>query len=200
MTTILSVRACAILARRHVHANPGIGSVQLIDFLCDAGAEVDRAARGIDVALARGWIQRRDGGLIAPLVFDAILREIERLRAGKPTAIRLVDAANPFVSDPSMAPDLPKDVAATKGALTFKLLNDALCHNAAKHHAVCVDVRPILNGPTLDKPVDENSPASMRAVAKPRSTGLLVGRVVGADRVRIGRGGRDRVAGVGAVG
>jgi hypothetical protein len=98
--------------------------------------------------------------------FDAILREIERLRAGKPTAIRLVDAANPFVSDPSMAPDLPKDFSATKGALIFKLLNDALCHNAAEHHAVCVDVRAILNGRTLDQPVDENSAASMRAVAK----------------------------------
>jgi hypothetical protein len=97
--------------------------------------------------------------------FDAILREIERLRAGKPTAIRLVDAANPFVSDPSMAADLPKDFATTKGALIFKLLNDALCNDAAKHDAVCVDVRPILNGRTLDQPVDENSAASMRAVA-----------------------------------
>jgi hypothetical protein len=97
--------------------------------------------------------------------FDAILREIELLRSGKPTAVRLVDAANPFVSDRSMGAGLPKDVATTTGALTFKLLNDALCSNAAKHHAVCVDVRPILNGRTLDQPVDENSPASMRAVA-----------------------------------
>jgi hypothetical protein len=97
--------------------------------------------------------------------FDAILQEIELRRAGKPTAIRLVSAANPFLSDPSMAKGLEKDFATTKGALIFKDLSDALCDNAKKHHAVCVDVRPVLNGSTLDQPVDENSPASMRAVA-----------------------------------
>jgi hypothetical protein len=61
---------------------------------------------------------------------------------------------------------LPKDFATTGGALIFKNLNDALCTNAAKHDAVCVDVRPVLNGPTLDQHVDENSPRSMRAVAR----------------------------------
>jgi hypothetical protein len=30
---------------------------------------------------------------------------------------------------------------------------------------VSADVWPVLNGPTLDQPVDEKSPASMRAVA-----------------------------------
>jgi hypothetical protein len=60
---------------------------------------------------------------------------------------------------------MPDGFATTKGALIYKLLNDALCSNAAKHHAVCVDVRPILTGPSLDQRVDENSPASMRAVA-----------------------------------
>lgn len=97
--------------------------------------------------------------------FDAILSEIELLRDGKPTAIRLVDAANAFLSDPSLMQGLPKSFAMTKGALMFKLLNDALCHAAARHHAVCVDVRPILNGPHLNRSVDENSAASMRAVA-----------------------------------
>lgn len=98
--------------------------------------------------------------------FDAILDEIEGLRAGKPTAIRLVSAANAFVSVPEMTRGLPKDFATTEGALIFKNLNDALCTNAAKHDAVCVDVRPVLNGPTLERSVDENSPKSMRAVAK----------------------------------
>jgi hypothetical protein len=97
--------------------------------------------------------------------FDGILEEIEGLRAGKPTAIRLVSAANVFVSEPSITKGLPKDFATKQGARSFKNLNDALCSNAAKHDAVCVDVRPILNGPTLDQPVDENSPKSMRAVA-----------------------------------
>ena len=97
--------------------------------------------------------------------FDLILREIERLRADRPTAIRLVSAANVFLSDPTLTAVAPEDFATTKGALITKLLNDALCNNAAKHDAVCVDVRTILNGRTLDQPVDENSPESMRAVA-----------------------------------
>jgi hypothetical protein len=97
--------------------------------------------------------------------FDAIASEIELLRDGKPTAIRLVDAANSFLSDPSLMQGLPKSYAMTEGALIFKILNDALCHAAALHHAVCVDVRPILNGPHLNRSVDENSAASMRAVA-----------------------------------
>lgn len=97
--------------------------------------------------------------------FGAILREIETLRAGKPTAVRLVDAANAFLWDKSLREGMPKNFATTGGALIYKLLNDALCRNAAKHHAVCVDVRPIINGPSLDQPGDENSPESMRAVA-----------------------------------
>jgi hypothetical protein len=98
--------------------------------------------------------------------FDAILREIETLRAGKPTAVRLVDAANAFLWDKSLREGMPKTFARTGGALIYKLLNDALCRNAAKHHAVCVDVRPIINGRSLDQPGDENSPESMRAVAE----------------------------------
>jgi hypothetical protein len=97
--------------------------------------------------------------------FNAILTEIETLREGKPTAIRLVDAANPFVSVPEMMVGMPEGFATGNGALIFQLLNDAMCDAATKHGAVCVDVRPILNGPTMDQPVDENSAASMRAIA-----------------------------------
>ena len=97
--------------------------------------------------------------------FNAILTEIETLRAGKPTAIRLVDAANPFVSVPDMTVGLPEGFATGNGALIFQQLYDAMCAAATKHGAVCVDVRPLLNGPTMDQPVDENSAASMHAVA-----------------------------------
>jgi hypothetical protein len=53
----------------------------------------------------------------------------------------------------------------TFGAKMFEALNAAECEAARTHQAVCVDVRPILNGPTLNQPVDENSPESMQAVA-----------------------------------
>jgi hypothetical protein len=96
--------------------------------------------------------------------FDAILDEIDRLRGDRPTAIRLVSAANFFVSDPSATKGLPPD-AMEFGATVFEALNTAACDAARKHNAICVDVRPILNGPTLDQPVDENSAESMQAVA-----------------------------------
>jgi len=96
---------------------------------------------------------------------DAILDEIERLRARQPTAIRLVNAANPFVSVPAMVEGLEEGFATDAGAQIFVELTNAMCTNAEEHGAICVDVRPILNGATLDKPVDENSPASMQAVA-----------------------------------
>ncbi len=97
--------------------------------------------------------------------FDAILDEIDELRAGRPTAVRLVSAANVFVSEEGINEGLPTDFATTKGARIFELLATAMCDAASGHDAVCVDVRPILNGPTLDQSVDENSDEAMRAVA-----------------------------------
>jgi hypothetical protein len=80
--------------------------------------------------------------------FDAILTEIETLRDGKPTAIRLVNAANP--------PFLPPEI--------FELLTIANCDAAEAHDAICIDVRPLILGPAFDQPGDENSPETMRAI------------------------------------
>jgi hypothetical protein len=115
-------------------------------------------------ALRSDKVMRQSAGQ-ADVIMIATLREIETLRAGKPTAVRLVDAANAFLWDKSLREGMPNNFAKSGGALIYKLLNDALCRNAAKHHAVCVDVRPIINGRSLDQPGDENSPESMRAVA-----------------------------------
>lgn len=99
--------------------------------------------------------------------FDSSIDEIERLRDGKPTAIRLVNAANFLTSAPSMATEmgLDEDFAMTAFALNFELLTKATCEAAEAHDAQCVDVRPILNGPDLDQPTDENSPENMQAIA-----------------------------------
>ncbi len=97
--------------------------------------------------------------------FDDILTEIQQLRGGKPTAIRLVDAADVFLSEAEIDQGLPADFAKTGGALFFDLLKRAMCKAAAAHDAVCVDILPILNGPKLDQSVDENSTASMQAIA-----------------------------------
>lgn len=92
--------------------------------------------------------------------FDAILDEIETLRDGRPTAIRLVNAANAFI-DPSFSPEAARGFAAI-----FEALTQALCDNAEAHGAVCVDVRPVLNGPDLNRPVNDSSQESMDAVAE----------------------------------
>jgi hypothetical protein len=100
--------------------------------------------------LARRW--RRE--------FDAILDEIETLRDGRATAIRLVNAANAF-NDPASG------AAALRGfEAYFEALTDALCAAARAHNAVCVDVRPTLNGPGFEQPVNDSSQESMDAVAQ----------------------------------
>lgn len=112
---------------------------------------------GLDCVRALGRRWRRN--------FDAILIEIERLRAGKPTAIRLLSATNAFVSDAELIEGMPADFATTTGAMIFEQLTNAACGAASARSAVCVDVRPILNGPTLDKPVDENFAQTVQAEA-----------------------------------
>ena len=98
--------------------------------------------------------------------FELIIRAIQDLRDPLPTTIVLVDAANPFVSEPSMSEGLPEGFATGNGALIFELLKDAMCDAAYARAAACLDVRPILNGKSMTKPVDENSPKSMRAIAE----------------------------------
>lgn len=91
--------------------------------------------------------------------FDAILNEIEELRDGQPTVIRLVNAANAFI-DPSNSPEIQRGIDAF-----FQALTDALCDNAEAHGVICIDVRPVLNGPEFEQPVNDSTQASMDAVA-----------------------------------
>jgi hypothetical protein len=97
--------------------------------------------------------------------FDAILTEIDTLREDQPTAIRLVSAANPYVSIPEMNEGMPDGWATAGGALAFELLASSMCEAAEKHGAICVDARPIINGPTLIEPGEEDSQETMRAIA-----------------------------------
>jgi hypothetical protein len=56
MSTILSARACAVLARREHERDPHATRAELLDRLLDAGADPHRASRGIDLAADRGWL------------------------------------------------------------------------------------------------------------------------------------------------
>ena len=91
--------------------------------------------------------------------FHGILQEIQDLRAGKPTTIRLVNAANAF-TDPSFSAATARGFEAY-----FEALTEAMCDNAEDYGVVCVDVRPVLNGPEFEQPVNDSSQASMDAVA-----------------------------------
>ena len=94
---------------------------------------------------------------------DAVLDEIELLRAGKPTAIRFVNDSNLFLADPGLAGVGSEEDIATMD-LVFQALTDAMCGAAAAHGAACVDVRPIINGPTMDEPGDENADSTMQGI------------------------------------
>ena len=97
--------------------------------------------------------------------FDGILTEINALRAGKPTAIRLVTNSNEALSDPGLMEIFgPKDSSGA-GAFITNLHHEILCEVAAKHGAKCVDLRPVLNGPNFDKPQDVNTQDAMQVVA-----------------------------------
>jgi predicted small lipoprotein YifL len=97
--------------------------------------------------------------------FDEILTEIDALRAGKPTAIRLVTHSNEFLADPGLIDIFGPEFGLGGGVVITALHHDVLCEVAAKHGATCVDLRPVLNGPTLDKPQDVNTQEAMQAVA-----------------------------------
>lgn len=70
--------------------------------------------------------------------YEQILTEIATLRDGNPTAVRLVNGANPFVLYPEDNEGMPPDFATTGGTLIFDLLTAAMCDAAAAHEAVCI--------------------------------------------------------------
>ena len=75
---------------------------------------------------------------------DKILTKIEQLRGGKPTAIRVLGADNPFVGlseapTPTFGADFFAQVATAE--------TNAACEVAAKHHAACVDFLHVFSGP-----------------------------------------------------
>ena len=53
----------------------------------------------------------------------------------------------------------------THGRMIVELLANEMCASARDSGAVCVDTRPIINGPTLDDPVSDESAESFQKVA-----------------------------------
>ena len=89
---------------------------------------------------------------------DGILAEIVKLRAGKPTAIRVVTYYNGYLGNkltPSIwdFPARPDDIATLDRDFIAALadFNAMLCKLALAHHAICVEVGAAFNGPKLDQ-------------------------------------------------
>lgn len=101
------------------------------------------------------------------------LDEIAGLRGDRPTAIRVVTYANPYIGDPrtaeywsAPAADLKKLQATFKAAL--KGFNAMLCRVAKSHGAVCVDIVPAFNGDDGGSPIPDelrDSQAQMDLIA-----------------------------------
>jgi lysophospholipase L1-like esterase len=94
---------------------------------------------------------------------DAILTELDELRGGQPTAIRVLTQANEADSNLTfmfgesfVTEQLPQVMAWQK---------EEFCRAAARHHDQCVDLRPVLNGTELNEPANVNTQEAMQAVA-----------------------------------
>ncbi len=93
-----------------------------------------------------------------PFIRDlgAILDEIESIRAGKPTAVRVTTQYNDLLAGPEYEPNWPKAAiaqAATSARTFLDRWNKDLCSTAEQHGATCVDIYHAINGPKGDKPL-----------------------------------------------
>lgn len=91
---------------------------------------------------------------------DAMLDVVDELRAGRPTAVRMVGVSNEYLSDVGLRAGL-----GDSASRIFQLFNQVSCSVAADHDGQCVDLRPLLNGKNGQEPTDPNSQESMNAVA-----------------------------------
>jgi lysophospholipase L1-like esterase len=97
--------------------------------------------------------------------YDGMLAAIDGLRAGRPTAVRMVTTSNEFLSDKDLIDTFGVDFGKTSGVTITRMNRDAQCDTAVRHHAVCVDLGAALNGPALTTPNDVNTQATMQQVA-----------------------------------
>lgn len=97
--------------------------------------------------------------------FEAILAEIGGLRGDRPTAVRLLTNANEFLFDPFLIETLGADFGSVGGAEITAMHHDSICAAADAYDAQCIDLRPVLNGPTGADPVDIHTQESMQKVA-----------------------------------
>ncbi len=99
------------------------------------------------------------------VLWDGLLTEIDGLRDGKPTAVRMVTTANEYLTDPGLIELFGPEFGKTGGVVITTMMRDTECQVADAHHARCVDLGLALNGPDRLVPVDTNTQESMQLVA-----------------------------------
>ncbi len=76
------------------------------------------------------------------VALDGVLSEVDELRAGEPTAVRLINFYNDWIGGPGVPPQ------ATAGSkLVLDAFSTVICDVAAAHAARCVDTYHAFNGP-----------------------------------------------------
>lgn len=119
------------------------------------------------------------GAASVPADIDAILSEIEGLRGGKPTVIRVTNYYDPYIgfpNNPTLLGDpngpIPQEfLDFYRGAL--EAFNASICDVVAKHDAVCIDIAGPFNGTAHDQGVTD---------------------LLNADHVHPNQAGHDRIA------
>jgi lysophospholipase L1-like esterase len=168
----------------------GLTSAVLLDYL-RRGASIGRAGEDLRKAVAAADIVSVTIGFNDSTMpdakrleafskeyrrtLDAILTEIDELRAGKPTAVRVTEIYNNGIgSTPDVDPDGPGTGVAVWKPIT-EAQNQVVCAVAKGHRAVCVDIYHAFNGPD--------------GLSSPAAAGYL-----GPDQVHPSQRGQDVIA------
>jgi lysophospholipase L1-like esterase len=82
---------------------------------------------------------------------NAVLTQIEQLRANKPTMLRLTDIYNSVLGD-HVDPSYSSPAAVKPSEAAVSRFDAIQCHLASEHHGRCVDVRRAFDGPGGSRP------------------------------------------------
>lgn len=96
--------------------------------------------------------------------FDQILTDIDGLRAGMPTAVRIVTMSNEFLSEQGAIELVGADFGASGGVAVTTMMRDMWCAAGTANGATCVELGHALNGADLLTPRDINAQDTMQLV------------------------------------
>jgi lysophospholipase L1-like esterase len=148
-----AISADAPIGRDAEHARTAIGGADIISVTIGYNDAISDALFASFTAGTCGGPDNVDCYLdTVPLLesnMDAILTEIDTLRAGRPTAVRVTNLYNNLIPEPGQAEPYgdPPGFGASVWKRFTETQNDAICRMAEQHGATCVDIYHAFNGP-----------------------------------------------------